>query len=353
MNMTCNRKTGKAAVLLAMAAASLSACSDWTDPESLGINFQGQDKTRYEAHLAEVRAYKEGDHKIMVIKMDNKALPGSRADHLSSVPDSVDYVVLNTYDNLSAEVAVEIGEARDRKGIKTLLPIDFQQIEAAYEQEAASEETALQEEGEEEPTEETDPFIDFCNRQMDAAMEAYTHYGYAGIDVVYNGTFPFSLPSEEQEVLKKRQEFFIGKIETWADANPEAVLLFEGKPQNLFGNIGWLEKADYVIVNVEAASTMEEQLIAVDMAKVEGVPESRLLLGVSAIVAGSKEGEGFLDVEDGNGLLTSLQGAVQVLSRKEAGYLRGICVNHAQYDYYYADRVYKNIRAALYAISHL
>lgn len=337
----------KAILLSTTSVILLSACSDWTEPNSLDVNIQDLDTERYETYLAAVRAYKESDHNIMIMKMDNNSLPKGRADHLTSVPDSIDYVVLNTYDNLSSEVAAEINEVRDRKGIKTLIPIDFQNIESAFEKQIGQ----VQEEDTENPV---DPFIVFCEQQINIALAAYATYGYAGINVIYNGTFPLSLPHEEQEILKKRQKFFIDKIVSWVEVHPEAILMFEGKPQNMFDNTSWLEKAKYVVINIKDASTVEEQLIAVEMAKVEGVPEDRLLLGVDAIVAGSKEGEGFLTSTDENGnLTTSLQGAVQVLSRKDANYLKGICISHAQYDYYYADKVYKNIRAALYAISHL
>ncbi|MCS2930559.1 glycoside hydrolase family 18 [Bacteroides ovatus] len=341
----------KAILLSTASVIILSACSDWTEPDSLDINLQELDTERYEAHLTGVRAYKKSDHKIMVMKMDNNSLPKGRADHLTSVPDSIDYVVLNTYDNLSSEVAAEINEVRDRKGIKTLIPIDFQNIEAAFEKQIGQKKVKVQEEDAASPV---DPFIVFCEQQINIALTAYATYGHAGINVIYNGIFPLSLPNEEQKILKKRQEFFIDKIVSWVEAHPEATLIFEGKPQNMFGNTSWLEKAKYVTINIKDASTVEEQLIAVEMAKVEGVPEDRLLLEVDAIVAGNKEGEGFLTSKDENGnLTTSLQGAVQILSRKDASYLQGICVNHAQYDYYYADKVYKNIRAALYAISHL
>ena len=88
---------------VAVAALSLAACSDWTETESLDINYpslEEQNPELYKQYLQALRDYKAGEHKVVFVSMDNTtSAPAQRNEHLTTMPDSVDIICLMNPDN--------------------------------------------------------------------------------------------------------------------------------------------------------------------------------------------------------------------------------------------------------------
>ena len=134
---------------VAVAALSLAACSDWTETESLDINYpslEEQNPELYKQYLQALRDYKAGEHKVVFVSMDNTtSAPAQRNEHLTTMPDSVDIICLMNPDNLHPTLAGEFAKVRE-KGTRVIYNIDYNAIEKLWEKVLADEEANKPEE---------------------------------------------------------------------------------------------------------------------------------------------------------------------------------------------------------------
>ena len=169
-------------ILAAAAMVSiLGSCAKWTKPESISIpETVGQS----EEYLAAIRAYKQTDHKIVVLGMDAISGPVStRNYHPMSMPDSADYIYIkNIVGGLNESLIPEISEVYAKKGTKVLADVDYVAIENAWK---AQEDAKA--EGEPAGTEEE--YKAFVTEQTIAQLECVTRYGCAGAMASYTGSY--------------------------------------------------------------------------------------------------------------------------------------------------------------------
>lgn len=354
MNMN---KIANTISIAAVSAALLVSCSDWTTPQSVEIQHptaQESNPELYEKYLESLRAYKAGEHQIMIAKFENKnTVPSGRAEHLSCLPDSVDFIILNNADSLSETVCAEMEEVRI-KGTSILYNIDFSVIEAEWkamleaeegqEPEDTTQENTEGEEGNGEPS--LEEHLAFIGERTDYYISLYAKYGYDGLNVGYKGVSPLSLNQEEKEETTALQEAFFGKIAQWKSENAEAVMMFEGNPENIILRTDILDAASYIIIPALDASTFEEFAIKVSLSAVEGVPSDRFVIGVttrSVTDATDKNGI-FPGVLNESAVIAAGQWAATVESEYVIG---GVCVANAQNDYFNTTLVFQNIRGAI------
>lgn len=121
---------------VAVAVLSFAACSDWTETESLDINYptlEEQNPELYKQYLKALRDYKAGEHKVVLVSMDNTtSAPAQRNEHLTTMPDSVDIICLMNPDNLHPTLAGEFAKVRE-KGTRVIYNIDYNAIEKLWE----------------------------------------------------------------------------------------------------------------------------------------------------------------------------------------------------------------------------
>ena len=185
---------------VAVAALSLAACSDWTETESLDINYpslEEQNPELYKQYLQALRDYKAGEHKVVFVSMDNTtSAPAQRNEHLTTMPDSVDIICLMNPDNLHPTLAGEFAKVRE-KGTRVIYNIDYNAIEKLWEKVLADEEANKPEEpaapdtpeatqdeggeggGEGEPTPEEElelRFLEFCRQQTVSQLNLCAKY---------------------------------------------------------------------------------------------------------------------------------------------------------------------------------
>lgn len=134
---------------VAVAVLSFAACSDWTETESLDINYptlEEQNPELYKQYLKALRDYKAGEHKVVLVSMDNTtSAPAQRNEHLTTMPDSVDIICLMNPDNLHPTLAGEFAKVRE-KGTRVIYNIDYNAIEKLWEKVLADEEANKPEE---------------------------------------------------------------------------------------------------------------------------------------------------------------------------------------------------------------
>ena len=104
---------------VACLASALAFTSCDTDVESLDINQPGiaqQNPQIYNAYLANIKAYKQNSHKLMLVGFNNsEKLPFTQGQHINAVPDSADYVILSNPEAVNEREIKEMSEIREKK----------------------------------------------------------------------------------------------------------------------------------------------------------------------------------------------------------------------------------------------
>lgn len=352
----------KTSMLLGLSAVAFSACSDWTDVESVNLNnptLETQNPQLYEAYVCSLNEYKASEHLVTIVSVDNVAdIPVGRSQTLSSLPDSVDYVCLNNVLAVSDANRADF-EYLHKMGTKVLGLIDFDAIKATWEAKMKAEEEAAAEKGENEEetasgeTEngetpdglsEAERFIEYCKAETAVALEACIALGLDGIEMNYTGHDLNSTITEEAIAAETaRQGAFFDAIAAWKAANADKTLFFKGSPQNVM-NKELLWECKYIIVYAHEAKNYFEMSYSVIMATVKDVPADRFIIGV---VTPYKNNAGDMNGELSNGS-SAILGASTWTMIKEANYVKaGISVDAAQMDYFNPLKTYKNIREAI------
>ena len=359
----------KCLALAVLAVPAVSSCSDWTDTESLDYDYvlpSEQDPDAYNTYLGLLREYKQLPHKVMIAKFDNSSeMLAGQAYRISALPDSVDYVVLSTPDNLHPTLAQDMKDVRGQKGTRTLFALSYADVTAQLQaildqEEAEAQEPAGQAEGEDGVGEEqpetpaADRFLEVCAEYVNNRLALYDKYGYDGIVAVYNDpAYPVSLTEEEYAQLQARQEAFFGPIKAWTENHPEAVFLFDGYPQNVI-DASVLESTDYVIVTMQDAVSSDELVWTAEMALTEGVPSDRIVFGVTIPdMNDEKASAGYFSQkdEDGNSQYAVVGAAYTVISPNGTFTKAGLCVDNVQDDYYNVDYIYPHLREAIHIMN--
>lgn len=327
-----------------------AACSDWTDVESVDLNYptiQEQNPALYAAYVKALNEYKATPHQVVITSVDNVAeLPANRSQHLTNMPDSIDYICLNRPEVVNSVNQSEIAEVR-KLGTKVLGLVDFDAIEAAWQAKLAAEEAKNESVEGEESGEEPDNaarFIEFCRIEANRQIEAVDALALDGIELNYTGYDLNALVTEEELAAEAaRQDAFFGAIAAWKTVHAEGLLFFKGFPQNVMDK-SLLSECMYIIVHAHSARNAYEMSYLLLMATVEGVPSDRFVMGVTTpyvTATGSVNGE----LGDGSSAIT---GAAQWAVAPSTGYTKaGISIDAAQVDYFNPVKVYPNIREAL------
>lgn len=117
------KKNKKIIILLGLLA--FVSCT-WTETKPLDFkNTPPWEQDVNEAYWAQLRAYKEGRHKLSYAVFNNaSSRPAGEKDFLRSLPDSLDYVSLANSDRISEADISDIAVLH-KKGTKVLYCVDF------------------------------------------------------------------------------------------------------------------------------------------------------------------------------------------------------------------------------------
>lgn len=348
--------------IIATAVLPIVCSCSWTEPESLSIvypSIEKQNPELYGSYCLSLREYRKSEHKIMIAKFDNKPYaPSKRAEHIDCLPDSVDYVILYNPDDLSGSIISEMKEIRQVKGIRILYQIDFAKFNDAYEAYLKDWRTSsinrtddTDESGEDVP----ETFEAFAGEMIDNQIALYGKYSYDGINFIYNGLAPASMTEDVKEEALERQNVWFGKISSWRDKNPDAVMFMEGKPQNVIAEdgIGMLASSDCIILPSTDVISMEGFSANVIAASVDGVPTDRFVVSVASISpTDDKTTIGTFTGTDshGNGK-TAILGAGEWAALRSVTFKYGVAVENAQNDYYNSFKVYDAIKSSIAAMN--
>lgn len=341
----------KTIALSAAVLLSAAACSKWTEQQPLDFNYltiEDKNPELYAAYMQSIRDYHATDHQVLIARYDNKAgVPAGRADHITCLPDSVDYVVLNNYELINENTLKEVAEMREKKAVPTLIMLDCALLEKEYK---AYLETLPEEEPEVEVAEEENdaqPEVDPRNQwfadKAAAFVAAAKQYELDGIMVSYTGKGLLSLKDDEKAAMTTFQEAFFTPLINYV-AETGKLFFYEGNPTTLLIDREFLANAKYIIVPAEDVTVAVGFNFAVMMSMGDGVPSDRFVIGVAALdVTDDTATDGLF-----SGDITAIEGAARWAVTPVSDYVKaGVCVNHAQFDYYNMQNVYRGINAAI------
>lgn len=263
------RRSFQEIVLVVFSLFILSACSDWTEMESIDLEepgIAGQNPELYANYLENLREYKNSDHKTVYVWFDNSLkVPFSRSHHITDLPDSIDVISMIYPDNLAEWELKEIEKVRSEKATKVIYSIDFESIKAAYN-------AKLEVASEEEPVSED--FIGFLTDSLEHALSLVRKYDYDGICIGYTGKLRLHMYPDELREYTENETMFINVVNDWYARNPEKMIIYEGQPQNLI-DPSLLDHCQSVLLSGKAATNQDQFSYLLSLATVEGIPHDR------------------------------------------------------------------------------
>ena len=322
-----------------LSSLALGAC---TDVESLNISQPSAQELNPEAYahyLSNLREYKNSEHQVVYAWFDNSIkAPASPAQHITNVPDSVDFISMMTPE-LSDFEKTDI-ETVHQKGTKVVYTISYDGIKAAYDElKTIADETGA-------PIEEFDVYLK-------SEVEKLLTYApsYDGMIANYIGQNPEFMNSETKVEYQKYQDIFLNAIKEWKDANNDKILVWMGKPQNLITRT-ILTSCKHIILDTEGMTDVNQIRLSVAKALVENVPTGNLVFAVSTTSSDASNKEtGYWGT--GDSAIRALGEVAHWLTVNDTQeYTKaGIAIYNVQNDYYATGGSYTYVKEAMYTMN--
>lgn len=330
-------------MLVAAAAFTLTACD--TDVEAVDINEPGieeQNPSLYADYLANLKAYKASNHKVVFGWFNNSAkLPASQGQTIAAVPDSLDYLVVTVPDSLTGQEMYQIQNLKEQKAISALYEINFATIRNAYD--------AGKQAFDEDTTENKGTFPDFNSylvNKMQAQLTYCQKYRFDGIVFSFTALTKIYMTEEEKSEEIGYENDFLGIAKDWAQRNTDRLLILSGKPQNVADQTIFA-LAKYIIIPCESATNAGGVTYNMSKAAVDGVPAEKLLPMVQLYSLDET------DTKTGYwGTKYAALGAAKWVASDHTGLTSaGLAMKDIGNDYYHADFVYPTVRQAISIIN--
>lgn len=332
--------------LTLVAALFAGGCSDLVEPEGLDVvypSFEEANPELYAQYVQTLREYKAGPHKVVFLTLENPtdgAMPTRRNEHVTMMPDSVDFISLNNPAVLHPMTVEEIEKVHE-KGTRTIYNIDFAVLEAEWAQLVKSNPQLTEDEALAHIAARTTEMLGYCDR-----------WGFDGITFSYTGRTLESMQEPDLVVYTARQDAFLDPIRAWRSAHPSHVMTFRGNAAYLVEkNRTILDDCAYLIVPSNTVKTYDDLsynvLTAISAA---GVPKDRIVVTAQTTRPGDdKHLFGYWNMTDAQGeQVRAIWGCADWTMRPSESFVRsGVMIEDAQYDYYNLTFVYPAIREAI------
>ena len=341
------------AMMFLASALAVTSCDDWTEVESLDINtpsFEEQNPQLYEDYIKDLNRYKSEDHKVTFVSFENpKSAPTKQAEHITSVPDSVDFVCLNNAAEVAPETQAEMEEIR-KKGTRTVYMIDYKAIEEAWGDSVKANPSLTEENALAYISARTEEQLAFCDQ-----------FNFDGIVADYFGRSLVSLTEEVLTAYNNRQQAFFNTILNWKSSHESKSLIFYGNVQYLVPeNMAMLEKYDFIILKTMLSTNGDDYALKAYWAIEAGndainetitnnpVPADRFIVCVQLPQADDKEKViGYWNTLDDNGeKVIAAEGAAKWMVKESPNFTRkGIFIMNVHNDYY--NNTYGSVREVI------
>lgn len=321
------------AALLASGLLGLTACTEVESITLNEVNAETADSERYAQYLSHLNAYKNADHRVVYGWFDNsQKTPASQGQHITSVPDSVDVIILTT--PALADFELEDIQAVHKKGTRVAAYLSFDDIKAVYDELASNEATA--------PAEDFDTYLAAQVEDVLGQTAAYD-----GLVVEFAGQDPDYLREPERSAYVATQNVFLTRVTAWQAENADKLLVFAGKPQNLEDK-ALLQGCEHIILDSDDATTAAQLSLLVQNALENDVPADRFVMGVSNVSLSSTDAEtGYWGSN-----VRALSEVAYWVTVAETGYTKaGIAIRDLQNDYYATNGAYTYVKEAIHIMN--
>ncbi len=125
----------KSIIAMAMSAAVLFSCSEWTEPESITIKVASMENDApevYARYCQKIRDYKASDHKLVYVTFDNQQKTSDQSYNLASLPDSIDIVELSNPELIDQTLESQMEKLRTDKAFRFAVEFSYDDIKTAY-----------------------------------------------------------------------------------------------------------------------------------------------------------------------------------------------------------------------------
>ncbi len=290
------------ALMVAAFGSAFTACDDWTEPEHVDINYTNvEGAENYPAYAAALRAYRNTDHtKVYAWVNINENGPVDQSQRLTSLPDSIDVIVLSTPSKIHPTVLSDMKKVREVKGMKVIYQIDFDDTKAAYAAlcenlakersdleleydalinaaETDEEKAALAAELEGKLKSLANPvFEDYILENLTSSLNYVKSNGLDGVLFAFDGKASNHLNDAELAEYTAQQLVFLGAARDWHKRNPQLMYDFLGKPQNVMDK-EMLNEFNMLFLRQGLDATNNNlYTYYLTLASVDGVPAERL-----------------------------------------------------------------------------
>lgn len=302
------------------------------------------DPEGYAAYLADIREYKETEHRIMMLTMSGVShFPSHPAQHPLNMPDSADYIFMKNLDNLHPSIVDEIAKVRETKGTRVLSYVDYAPIMDAWN----AKEDANIEAG--KPAGTVDEIKAFFKEHASKQIAYCQMYGFDGLLVSFVG-------NKRNEMFEAAHDGFFEPVIEWHNDNPDKEIVVRGSIRNITDRQFLKECSYYVILGeTETSKTVINRKIIGNIG--DGLPMDRMVLELTVPSADVPEQQGLTPYE------AAVKWLLPTLKLDEEGNPipgaipenispRGMAVENAQDDYYDKDITFKRIRAGITAMAN-
>jgi hypothetical protein len=327
----------------------LAACSDWTVPEALNIEYpsiEDANPLSYQEYLANLRRYKQSYHPLMIGIFDNSDKTfKSRATRTIALPDKVDIVSLMYPDDLADIELGDIESIRKDKGTRVIYTIAYEELRNSIELENFAIEM------ENMVSDTPKPLRDLVAETtafMDTQLALLDKYGYDGFILRYDGKASHFMKDDEIAEMKAMQDLIFGKALAAISTHPGKTYILEGRPQNVLDK-SILSNFNHLLIRTQYLGGISDFTLLVKQSLFDpGVPSTNILVGASAIYTDENDYSwGELTGADGSLKQNAIVETAHWVKTVDTFTKAGMAVYRINRDYYNPDQDYKNVRQAI------
>ena len=307
---------------------SLTACN-WNDIKNLDYtqnhpSFEESDPEGYALYLENIRDYKASEHPVMIVGFETiSEEPHVQSQHITSLPDSVDYVWLKNIKELHPRILDEIKVCREQKAMQFLADVNFDTMKQTW--------SAMQDakEAEGKPLGSEEEFVKFVEESTKTELAKCVDYELDGIVFTANGS------------ADKAQDKFIETVKNWHATNGSRTFIFRGGVKNI-SDVTALKFCKYLVVigteNTSTAKDLSSQVTRI-LGYNKEVPTDRVVVEVTVPNSEHPEQVGASPAVAAQWYLDNLKSRYYTP--------RGIVIANVNDDYYRNELDYENVRKAI------
>lgn len=312
--------------MAAAAAMALTGCD--TEVESIGIDLpsiEEQNPELYAQYLSDLRAYKAAaGHKVTLAWMDNSSDAFyNQSDHLTAMPDSIDYAVLMHPAGLTQDIQDEMAMVREKKGTQVLYNIDYAAIKESY-------------------AGRDGDFNAWLSDTVALALALCEKYAYDGVVVAFDGHGRENIDEQQAQAYADLEDAMLGPVKSWLSSHGGKTFVLQGYPEVIYDK-DVVNAARFIVIPCTGEWGVESIAYKLLHQATFGSENAQYIPLVETVPLNPDETGGYF--KDGTRAIIAT--AQWIAGYSGAARVAGLGICNAQRDYFNSQRVYPNVRQAI------